>query len=512
MRTIPRVSDSSYGLLTKIIATVGPATTQPEVMTRLMQEGVRVFRINFSHGDFDDFERLLTHVREAAESLGCSVGILGDLSGPKIRIAKMQRTDLTVEVGDQIEFVAKTEDADENAAIPRLSTTYPYLLEDVLPGHRLLIDDGAVRLLAVETSGVGASRRLMCRVVQGGAITSSKGLNLPDSSLQRISSITEWDWKCVKWAIDHNLDYLALSFVRRADDLHGLRQFAISHGRSGATRLPLVAKIEKPQALDDLDGILKACDVVMVARGDLGVEMDLAEVPIIQKRIIARAHDLGKPAIVATQMLQSMIDQPHPTRAEVSDVANAIFDGADAIMLSGETAVGRYPIQAAHTMAHIAMVTQTHLAGPLSQSWTKRPFIEESRYRTAALARGVATIVTDLQPRMVIMWSQSGKGALYFSKNRLHIPIIAATSDEMVLRRMSILFGVQPVQMEQPRNVPEFLRKMDDLILSKGWAQPKDPVLVVSGEPIGTSGVTNSVRIHYVGDSIAYVESIPART
>ncbi|MCC5828709.1 MAG: pyruvate kinase [Phycisphaeraceae bacterium] len=496
------MSELTFGVLTKIIATLGPASSDVDSIIKLIHEGARVFRINFSHGRFEDFERLLKTIRQASERAACSVGVLGDLSGPKIRLARLKRTDLVLSVGDQVEFVAAVEHMDEDGSPLRLASTYAHLLEDVLPGHRLLIDDGAVRLLAVDAYGHGDQRRLRCQVIQGGPISSSKGLNLPDSQLDRVSSITDWDWQCAAWAIEHELDYLALSFVRRADDLEQLRRFAVERGRDGAMRLPLIAKIEKPQALDDLDGILKACDVVMVARGDLGVEMDLAEVPVIQKRIIARAHDLGRPAIVATQMLQSMIEHAHPTRAEVSDVANAIFDGADVVMLSGETAVGRYGPQAVRMMAHIARTTQAHLAGPMSQSWTKRPFIEEGRYRTAALARGVATIVSDLDPRLVVIWSQSGKGALYFSKNRLHVPIVAATSDLMVLRRMNILFGVQPVLMDQPRDVAEFLRNLDILLVERGWAALKDPVLTITGEPIGTPGVSNAIRVHYVGDEI----------
>ena len=492
-------------ILTKIIATVGPSCLSRSTLVCLIEEGVRVFRINFSHGQVEDFKAALDAVRWASSEAGIPVGVLGDLSGPKIRVGQVRKGGIELEAGQQVVFqkAPVVADAGDDPGAPVVfSTTYPGFIGDVEPGHRLLIDDGALRLTVVDKPGTGDDQRLVASVTIGGLVTSSKGINLPDTDVSA-PSLTEHDLRCVGWAVEQELDFLALSFVRRAEDVRQLKKILATKATQAAGSpgcpgpIPVVAKIEKPQALEELDEIVDVTDALMVARGDLGVEMDLARLPAIQKQIIALARDHGKPVIVATQMLQSMIDAASPTRAEVSDVANAIYDGAGAVMLSGETAVGRYPIQAVRMMAQIARAAQEDLVA--SGSLSKAPKrLQETHYRTAALAHGVNVVVEDLKAKLMGVWSQLGGGARYLSQNRPHIPIIAASSLPAVLRRMTLLFGVIPVLMDPPQSLEDFADKIDALIRECGWAVEGDQVVLLAGEPIGVPGVTNTLLIRNI--------------
>ncbi len=495
------MGEGKHHILTKIVATVGPACADVDTLVKLIGEGVRVFRINFSHGTLDQFERTLSLVRAAGEATGIPVGALGDLSGPKIRVGKVVEGGVELAMGQRVEFVREpiVAAAPQPGGAAVFSSTLASLIDDVSPGQRVLINDGAIRMLALDKDPVGA--RLACTVTHGGLVTSGKGINLPDSAVSA-PSLTEWDMTCVDWAVAHDIDFLALSFVRQAADIIALKGHLSQRGRSRATgrRLPIVAKIEKPQALEHLEAILDAADGLMVARGDLGVEMDLAEVPVIQKRIIQLAHDHGKPVIVATQMLQSMIADPSPTRAEASDVANAIFDGADAVMLSGETAVGRFPVVAVNTMRRIIAASEGHMRTQPGKWFTAPKKLQDTKYRTAALAHGVSVIVRDMDARLVVTWSQLGGGARYLSQNRLSVPILAASSDRAALRQMNLLFGVHPIHMDAPKDSESWLNQLDRVMLDQGWADEGDPVVIAKGEPLGTSGVTNKIRIHYVGD------------
>ena len=502
-------------LLTKIIATVGPACLDVGSLCKLIAEGTRVFRINFSHGTTESFAKALAAIREAGKITGEHVAALGDLSGPKIRVGKVQDGGIPLTAGQRVMFVRE-----QILAIPAagtaeapivFSTTFPAMIGDVLAKQRLLINDGEVQLQVVGTEGKGTQQRLVATVVVGGLVTSSKGINLPDSALS-VSAVTQYDWKCVEWAVENELDFLALSFVRKASDLRelraGLGAILSRAGKQETLKMSIIAKIEKPQALDELDAIVQESDALMVARGDLGVEMDASEVPVIQKRIIAASHAYGKPVIVATQMLQSMIESPVPTRAEVSDVANAIFDGADAVMLSGETAVGKWPIEAVKMMARIARSANRGydevgayggFPGLLPESAPPKKLVGQ-RYRTAALAHGVRVVVRDLSAKLVVIWSQLGGGARYLSQNRFRVPIIAASSSPEALRKMALLHAVLPIFMETPANAAEFIDEMDRLILEQKLASIGEPLVVVTGEPIGVAGVTNGLQIHYVGE------------
>ena len=492
-------------LLTKILATVGPACSDVPTLVRMIEEGVRAFRINFSHGALDDFEQSFTRIRGASAATGTTVGILGDLSGPKIRVEHVEPPGIMLNAGDHLEVTRRDTPASRHpdTGVVTVSTTYPDMVDDARPGHRLLINDGAIRTLITDQV-LTTDPRLVCRVTEGGLLTNKKGVNLPDSHVTA-PALTDWDEECAAWAVERGVDFLALSFVRRAADVQQLKDLLKRFGRDNtgtrsATRLPIVAKIEKPQAIEELAGILDASDGVMVARGDLGVEMDVARVPVMQKRIIAAAHAHGKPVIVATQMLESMIQHATPTRAEVSDVANAIIDGADAIMLSGETAVGAYPVQTVHTMARTAAIAEAYDAERRAGTTKPPANLRDSKYRTAALAHGVSTIVNDLRPRFVVMWSELGGGARHLSQNRMTVPILGISSSEAALRQMTLSFGVHPFHMPRPADVPAFLERVDTLLLDRGWAELGDAVVIVKGEPLGIPGVTNEVRIHYVGD------------
>ncbi|MHC5113521.1 MAG: pyruvate kinase [Planctomycetota bacterium] len=481
--------------LTKIVATLGPASASEETIAKLIATGVSVFRLNFSHGSLDNHGTMLRHVRRAAETCGRPVAVLGDLPGPRIRVGKVAEKGIELEPGSMVIF-----QRDEIVATPnpdgrhRFSSNYPRLADDAQPGERLLIADGTVRTLVIE-----AGEELVCRVTHGGLITSGKGINLPETELS-LETITERDWECVEWAIANDVDYLALSFVRSAADVPqlaaGIRQRTTPDG----TRpwLPIIAKIETPRALENIDAIVAAADGVMVARGDLGVEMDLAEVPVLQKRLVAAAQEHGKPCIVATQMLESMIDAPAPTRAEANDVAGAVFDQSDALMLSGETAIGRYPVVAVEHMRRIAERTEAHLAlQPPVNSAPER--LRAARSHLAALAHGVWTVAHDLDAKLVVVWSQTGGGARYLSQNNFRVPIIAVTSDERAARRMQLYRGVRPLRMEVPADLATWAEQIDATLQEREWAEEGDVCIFVAGEPLGTAGVTNSLAVHEVG-------------
>lgn len=484
--------------LTKIIATIGPASSSEAALTRLVEAGVSVFRLNFSHGKPEEHALRLQTIRDVAEKLGRPIAVLGDLPGPKIRVGKVEEPGIRLEEGTVVRFAPRaiTAEVIEHGLV-RLGCTFDKLAEEVKPGHRVLIDDGAIRMLVTQSR----NNELECVVTVGGTVSSGKGVNLPDSDLS-VSAITDRDWELVDWAIEHGVDFLALSFVTSADEIRtladGIRTRCSNSGKP-MWRLPIIAKIERPRAVERCDEIVKAADAIMVARGDLGVEMDLARVPIVQKKLLASAQAHGKPCIVATQMLQSMIESATPTRAEVTDVAGAIFDAADAVMLSGETAVGQHPVLAVEMMHRIADQTEAHLA-TLNTGDSAPSELVKTHYRTAALAHGVWTVARDLDAAFVVVWSQQGGGARYLSQNNFHIPILAVSTDDRALRQMQLLRGVIPVRMPLPENIQHFVQLVDHYLLETEWAKPGDKCVLVAGEPIGTTGVTNSLIIHSLGN------------
>ena len=477
--------------LTKIVATLGKASGDAATIRKLVEAGASVFRLNFSHGTLDDHLKILTAVRSVEDELGHPLGVLGDLSGPKIRVGQVVGAGVMVEAGHDVIFQREPILADG----PRFSSTYPGLVADVGTGQKLLINDGAIRMLVVDCR----PEEVVCRVTTGGLITSGKGINLPNTQV-KLPCVTEKDYNCLEWAIAHELDFVAMSFVRAAQDIELLHRRILEMMKgSGRRSLPIIAKIERPEALENIDAILDASEVIMVARGDLGVEMDLAQVPAIQKRLVDAAQRHGKPCIVATQMLESMIHNPSPTRAEASDVANAILDGADAVMLSGETAVGEYPVLAVDTMSRIAEATEEYVR---STAHEPPPMTDERRkgHWTAAIAHGAWMIAQDVKAKVIVAATESGLTALHLSQNNFRIPIVIGSDDRSTLRRITVLNGVTPVALKMPPNLDEFTQVFDDLLLERGWVNRGEPVVILAGHPLGRVGSTNSLAVHHVGD------------
>ncbi len=497
--------------LASIVATIGPASDTPEMVGKLIDAGVAVFRMNFSHGGFEDHRRRLEVIRTVAHRKGTATAVLGDLPGPKIRVGTVAEPGITLETGQDflIDPSASAAEPGSEGHPARLPCGYAGIGRDVVAGNRVLINDGAIRAVAIERGSDDAQGALRCRVTTGGLVKSNKGINLPQTDIS-IPALTERDWQCVEWAVRHGLDFLALSFVRTAEEVRLLRERLaamcsvdgvagdIAHGAS----IPVIAKIEKPQAVANIDAIAREADGLMVARGDLGVEMDIAMVPIVQKKIIDAASRFGKPCIVATQMLESMIHAPSPTRAEASDVATAITDGADAVMLSAESAAGQYPVLAVETMRRIIgrteewALTQPGAATPPSDSLV-------SRQSSAALAHGVWHIARDIGAKLIVCWSQGGGTARYLSQTGFDVPIIAFSSSERATRRMALLRGVVPLLADPPgdSSLSEWNRSIDDDLLRREWVAPGDPIVLVAGRPLGVAKPATVVAVHYVADS-----------
>ncbi|MBL8761713.1 MAG: pyruvate kinase [Phycisphaerae bacterium] len=508
-------ADDNAPMLAKIVATIGPASDSPEMVRKLIEAGVSVFRFNFSHGDFAAHKKRLDVVREVAAQLDRPIAALGDLQGPKIRVGKVPEGGLMLTAGQDVCFklglaLAHTDPA--NAAQPTayLPTTYEPLVREVHAGHKVLINDGAVRMLAVSSDA--AAGELRCRVTIGGLVTSGKGINLPQSSISA-PAITERDWECVAWAVENGLDLLALSFVRRAEEVLELKRrlaelasrYPESDPRHLAAWMPVIAKIEKPQAVANIESIVASADAIMVARGDLGVEMEIARVPVAQKEIIAHCAAHGRPCIVATQMLETMIDNASPTRAEASDVANAIFDGADAVMLSAETATGKHPALVVETMSRIVRVAESS-AFKHSRAVTPPTQVTNAHRGTAALAHGAAYVARDLRAAAIVCWSEHGGTARFISQNDVHVPIIAYSSNPVMARRMALLGGVFPVCAKPPASgfLSEWNEGVDELVVRRGLAKRGDPLVLVAGRPLGQAKATNTIAIHRVGEPTGF--------
>lgn len=477
---------------TKVVATLGPASWDMPVLRTLVENGADVFRINFSHGTLEQHARCLEHVRRVQQELDQPLAIMADLCGPKIRVGQMQDGSATLQAGHSL--ILQRDDVSGTA--DRISTTLPELVDELQPGDRLLLDDGRLELRAVS---VDHDDHVVCEVVVGGTLSSGKGVNLPDTNLQ-LSAMTDKDHRDARWIAERDFDYVALSFVQRPDDIAQLRGILDEHGSTAR----IVAKIEKPQALAHLDAIIDTADAILVARGDLGVEMPLPDVPLVQKRLAAACERAGKCCIVATQMLETMIHQPSPTRAEVSDVANAVFDRADAVMLSGETAVGKYPSLAVRTMSQITERIEQHFCKlAVDGARDQQCCGSDSDTTAGAIARAVQAIVYSRHPhnqgiRAVVVYTMTGQSALMLAKMRLPVPVLALSPVQRTLQQASMFYGVYASHAGMYEHTREILPCADSQVRRLGWADTGDTIVVVSGRPLGQSGTTNTLVIHTV--------------
>jgi pyruvate kinase len=451
------------------------------VLDELVQAGVDVFRLNASHSSQEQQERRIREIRAAVEKAGRKhTAILVDLQGPKIRLGTFEGGSADLATG--AEFVITTEPVVGNAA--RASTTYADFARDVRPGNRILLADGSIELRAIATDGAS----VRTEVVAGGQISDRKGINLPGVRVSA-PSLTDKDASDLDFAVQHGVDMIAMSFVRSAADVVQVRH------RLRGRAVPIVAKIEKPEAWDNIDAILEAADGAMVARGDLGVEMALEKVPRIQKSIIRRARRLGRFVITATQMLESMTENQTPTRAEVSDVANAIYDGTDAVMLSAETATGKYPVEAVRVMERIALETESAIRARGFQDPTRGSALTIAEI----LADSAFRAVRDANAAAIVVFTSSGSSARLVSRYRPPVPIYAITHREDVARQLAVAFGVTPVLAPEVGSTDEMLEQMDRLLLECGYVKFGQPVVFVAGQPIGRPGTTNLMKIHRIG-------------
>lgn len=468
---------------TKIVVTLGPATDSSECLRSLLEIGVDVFRLNASHGTQADHALRIHRVRAMAAAMNVHAAVLLDLQGPKIRLGTFDGGACVLKTGALFTITV----AETLGNAERASTTYSSFARDVKKGDSVLLADGSVLLQVLDTDGVS----VRCRVIFGGPISDHKGINLPGVAISS-PSITKKDIGDLFFGVEHDVDFVALSFVRKTEDVKRLRKLL---EEKGAT-IPIISKIEKPEGWENLDGILGESDGVMVARGDLGAEMALEQMPHIQKAIIEKARESGKVVITATQMLESMIEKPRPTRAEVSDVANAIYDGTDAVMLSGETSVGKYPVEAAKMMDKIAVEAESNrrfraykdLVPSENPSY---PDVLAVAACQAAAAPGVAAIA---------VFTTTGSAARLISRLRPSVPIYAFTTSPVVARELSLSYGVHQVLERTVESTEQMLALVDRTLLERGWLKPGDGIVGVTGQPFGQSGTTNLLKLHRLGE------------
>jgi len=465
----------------KIVCTIGPATRSRRMIDRLLQAGMDVARLNFSHGSHRDHAQSIEMLRAASVKAQKPIAILADLPGPKIRTGKLAgASPVALRTGQK--FVITTAQVLGDAS--RVSTTFRQLPKEVHRGDRVLLSDGLIELRVEQVRG----REVICRVLNGGALGEHKGINLPGVKL-RVPALTAKDRQDLRFALKHGANYIAVSFVRRSEDV----VLAKTLVRRAGKETPIIAKLEKPEAIANLDGILRVADGVMVARGDLGVEMSPEKVPVVQKTIIARARQFRRPVITATQMLESMTGNPRPTRAEASDVANAIFDGSDAVMLSAETATGKYPVQTVTMMARIIEAAESSITE------FPRPVPQEQLKVAEIIAELVCHASRELRMKVIAVFSHSGFTARLISRYRPLVPIIAFSPEAETRRRMALIWGVRPRSIAPVRNIDGLADVAEKRLLEEGLVQKGDVVGIVAGTPMGIRGTTNFVKLHVIG-------------
>jgi pyruvate kinase len=467
---------------TKIVATIGPASSSPDVLGEMIKNGLNVARLNFSHGDRQSHQASIKSIRELAAEQGREVGILQDLSGPKIRLGAI--TERRLETGSRIKLVYGTGDAPPDT----LTVNYPPLLEDVVEGSRILLADGTLELKILGRE----SDHLPAEVLTGGVISAHKGVNLPDSNLS-IKAFTDKDRADLVFGLEAAVDFVAMSFVRHEDDLKPIRELI---NRSSTPPL-LIAKIEKPQALKRLDQILAVADGLMVARGDLGVEMALEDVPLIQKELIQKARRQGKLVITATQMLASMVNSPRPTRAEVTDVANAILDGTDAVMLSDETAAGHFPAESVHMLDRVARSVESAID---CEKFIREEASETLERMGASITKAVTILARDQQAKAIVAVTQGGSTARLVSHYRQPVPVVGMTSKATTFRQLTLSWGVIPALIQPCDSILQIEQLASEFLVKTGLAKKGDVVFLTCGMPLQVSGTTNLIKLLDVGE------------
>jgi len=469
----------------KIVCTLGPATDTPERARALVEAGMDVARLNFSHGSHAEHGRRFHEVRQAAAAAHRNVAVLADLQGPKIRLGRFADGPVEWATGERVRITVE----DVEGTHDRVSTTYKNLAEDVRPGDKLLVDDGNVALIAVDVEN---GTDVVCDVTEGGMVSNNKGLSLPGVAVS-VPPLSEKDAEDLEFALRLGVDYIALSFVRAAEDVKLVHRIMDSVG----IRLPVIAKMEKPEAVEALEDIILAFDGLMVARGDLGVEMPLEQVPIVQKRAVQLCRDNAKPVIVATQMLESMITHSRPTRAEASDVANAVMDGADAVMLSGETSVGKYPVQAVATMSRIIRSVE-------GSGYRIGGLQHEPRTSGGAIVKAAKDIGDALGAVALVAFTQTGDTARRLSRLQPRQRLLVFTPLESVQRQMALIWGAEAHLVWTVQTTDEMVRQVDSALVSRSVCRPNDLVIVVAGTPPSTPGSTNTIRVHHIGDVLRH--------
>ncbi|WP_159018888.1 pyruvate kinase [Algibacter sp. L3A6] len=466
---------------TKIVATLGPATSTKEVLKGMLEEGVNVFRINFSHADYKDVAERITMIRELNEEFGFTAAILADLQGPKLRVGVMEE-DVVVNPGDEIIFATGERFVGNKE---RVYMTYDRFPQDAKPGERILLDDGKLLFTVVSTNG---KNEVLAKVVQGGPLKSKKGVNLPNTNISQ-PALTEKDIEDAIFAIGQDVDWMALSFVRHAEDLMQLRDLIAKHGTH---KIPIIAKIEKPEAVENIDKIVTHCDGIMVARGDLGVEVPAEEVPLIQKQLVLRAKKARIPVIIATQMMETMIDSLTPTRAEVNDVANSVMDGADAVMLSGETSVGKYPVEVIRQMSNILKNVED---SDLIQVPQLPPHIRTNRYITKSICYHAALMANEIDASAISTLTNSGYTAFQISAWRPSCHILVFTSNKRILTRLSLLWGVRAFYYDKFVSTDETIEDVNAIACKQGYLEVGDMLVSLAAMPIQDKGMVNTLRV-----------------
>jgi len=477
---------------TKIVCTIGPASEEIDTLKNLIKAGMNLARLNFSHGDHLEHGERIKNIRKAAEETGNTIAILLDTKGPEIRTGNLKKPEVELKQGETLILTTEEIVGDEK----RISVSYKGLANDVRPGSVILIDDGLIGVEVTEVKG----NEIYCNILNGGILKSRKGVNVPGVKIN-LPGITEKDASDIQFAIENDLDFIAASFVRKAGDVLEIREILEKHQAD----IQIISKIENQEGVDNIDEILQVSDGIMVARGDLGVEIPAEEVPLVQKMIIDKCNQAGKPVITATQMLDSMQRNPRPTRAEASDVANAIFDGTDAIMLSGETASGKYPVESVATMSRIALRTEQSLDE--REIFNKISGLKHTTV-TDAISESVANIAIDLQVNAILTPTESGQTARFVSKYRPKSPIIAITPHKKVMRKLSINWGVYPILGKEVTTTDEMLTSAVDGALQAGYIKHGDLVVITAGVPVGKKGTTNLMKVHLVGDLAARGQGI----